>query len=41
MDIPPDKESSSEPVVIRWIPWIPLSAGFILLAIFVIWAGVL
>jgi len=38
----PEKESSSEPALAGWIPWVPLTGAFILLGIFfMIWAQVL
>jgi hypothetical protein len=40
-DSSPQDESDEQSSIIRWIPFLPLAAGMMLLCIFLIWAEIL
>ena len=40
-ELPPEDESDERAGIVRWIPYVPVTALMILLAVFLIWAEVL
>ena len=39
--VPPEEESTADPGIVRWIPYVPLSAGIILFSAYLIYALIL
>jgi len=39
--VPPEEESTADPGIVRWIPYVPLSAGIILFSTYLIYALIL